>query len=113
MNRPFPYVFLAVLAGPLIWAVHFLLIYTVNGVVCARPGIQTYWMGIALSSWAIIGIGLMALAAMASIYVRQRHRIPPAGAPSFLPWLAGTLSLLSAIAIVWETIPVLFFPPCV
>ena len=112
MNSSFPVAFLTVLAGPLIWAVHFLLIYTVNGVVCARPGMQGHWLGIPLSSWAIIGIGVMALAAMASIYVRRRHGVPPAGAPSFLPWLAGTLSLLSAVAIVWETLPVLFFTPC-
>lgn len=112
MRHTFPHTMLSVLAGPLIWALHFLLIYVFNGIVCARPGPQDAWMGIALSSWAIIAFGLAALAAMALIHLRQRRRLPQAGDPRFLPWLAGALSLLSAVTIVWETIPVLFMPPC-
>ncbi len=112
MQNTFARAFLPMLAGPIIWAVHFLFIYAVNGVACARPALRTAWMGIAASSWLIAAASLLALLAMALIYLRLRTRMPRAGDPEFLPWLAGALSLLSAIAVVWETVPVLLISPC-
>ncbi len=112
MRNGFSRTFLFMLAGPIIWAAHFLFIYSVHGVACARPTLHGAWAGIPVSSWIIVGASLLALIAMALIYLRLRTRMPHIGDPGFLPWLAGTLSLLSAVAIIWETIPVLWVPAC-
>lgn len=112
MQSSFARAFLLMLAGPIIWAAHFLFIYSFVGVVCARPALHVKWMGAAMSSWVIVAASLLALAAMAVIYLRLRGSMPRTGDPAFLPWLAGTLSLLSAVAIIWETLPVLLVPPC-
>jgi hypothetical protein len=112
MRSRFPRPFLLMLAGPLIWALHYLFIYSVHGVMCARPGIHTAWVGVPASAWIIVAAGLVALAAMGVIYARLRDRMPPLADASFMPWLAGALSLLSAVAVVWETVPVLLVPAC-
>jgi len=112
MQNSFSRAFLFMLAGPIIWAAHFLFIYSVNGIACARPALHGAWAGLPVSSWIIVAAGLAALAAMALIHLRLRTRAPPIGHPGFLAWLAGALSLLSAVAVVWETIPVLLVPAC-
>lgn len=100
------------LAGPIIWAVHFLVIYSIHGIACARPGLASVWVGLSASGWLILGATGLALTAMAFAYWRLHTRIPPPGNSRFLPWLAGTLSLLSGLAVIWETIPLLWLPAC-
>ncbi len=112
MQSSFSRTFLSMLAGPIIWAAHFLFIYTVNGIACARPAMYAAWLGLPVSSWIIVGASLLALVAMALIYLRQRTRMPHMESPKFLPWLAGALSLLSAVAVIWETVPVLLLSAC-
>lgn len=113
MQSRYSHAFLVVLAGPIIWAVHFLFIYAVNGVACARPASYDMWAGFPVSSWIIVAASLLALCAMALIYGRRHTRLPQLGHPGFLSWLAGALSLLSALAVIWETIPVLLVPACI
>ena len=101
------------LAGPIIWAMHFLFIYSVNGIACARPALHGAWLGVPVSAWIIVVASVLALAAMTLIFFRLRTRVCTAGAtPGFLPWVAGTLSLLSGLAVVWETMPVMLLPSC-
>lgn len=112
MQSSFSRVFLFMLAGPIIWAAHFLFIYVVNGIACARPALYSTWAGFPVSSWIIVAASLLALGGMVVIYLRARPGMPRRGDPRFLPWLAGTLSLLSAVAVIWETMPVLMMPAC-
>jgi hypothetical protein len=112
MHGSFPRAFLFMLAGPLIWAVHYLTVYSVHGIACARPAWHATWAGVPASQWLIVAASAVALLAMALIHVRFRRRMPPLADARFLPWLAGALSLLSAVAVVWETIPVLWLPAC-
>ena len=112
MPGSFPRTFLFMLSGPIIWAVHFLFVYTVNGIHCARPAMDGVWMGLPAPLWIIVAASLLALLAMAAIFLRLRSRMPRTACPGFIPWLAGALSLLSAVAIVWETLPVLLVPAC-
>ncbi|HEY9280768.1 MAG TPA: hypothetical protein VIP51_11905 [Eoetvoesiella sp.] len=113
MKSRFLRTFLLMLTGPIVWAVHFLFIYAVNGVACARPDLQASWAGSPASSW-IIGVGsLLALAAMVLILLCQRKQMPGAGTePEFMLRLGRALCMLSAVAILWETIPVLLVPAC-
>lgn len=104
--------FFATLAGPLVWAGHFLFVYGFNGVICARPALQSHWLGLPWSSWVICGASTLALAAMALLHYRLCGRLPAVGEPRFLPNLARALTLLSALAVVWETVPVVMLPAC-
>ncbi|HYG42765.1 MAG TPA: hypothetical protein VEA17_07585 [Bordetella sp.] len=112
MHTPRISVLLPLLAGPLVWALHFVLVYAANGVFCARPAWHGLWVGAALSTWALMAAALLAIVAIALVYWRQRRRWPPADDAGFFPWLAGALSLLSIVAIVWQTLPVLWVPAC-
>ena len=113
MQKRFSRAFLFMLASPIIWAAHFMFIYGVNGVACARPALHTIWAGMPVSSWIIVAASVLALAAMALIYWRQRRDMLRTGEPGFLAWLAGMLSVLLAVAVVWETMPVLLVPACI
>ena len=112
MHRSATRTFWFMLAGPIIWAVHFLAVYSVHGIACARPALASDWLGLSASAWIILVLSVSALASMALAYRCLHTRIPAPGNPRFLPWLAGTLSLLSALAVVWETIPLLWLPAC-
>jgi len=111
MSGSFARSFLPVLAGPLIWALHFVFIYAVHGVLCARPALQGPLYA-TLYFWVLVAASALALVAMAAIYLRLRAALRTSSTSAFLLWLAGALSLLSALAIVWETIPVLWLPIC-
>lgn len=112
MRSSFVPFFLAILAGPLIWAAHFMFVYAVNGLLCARPGFAATWLGGSISSWIIVIASLIAVAGMSLAYLRVRTRPPQVNDPAFVVWLAGALSALSAIAVIWETLPALLVPPC-
>lgn len=111
MRTGFSRTFLFMLAGPLIWAAHLLFIYSVHGTVCARPAWHGAWAGIP-APLVILIAGLLALAAMAAIYLRLHKHMPRVATARFIPWLAGALNLLSAVAIVWESLAVLLVPAC-
>ena len=104
--------FLPWLAGPLAWAAHFVFIYAANGVFCARPALHGLWVDGGLAAWVMIAAALLALAAIALVYWRHWHRWPPTDEPGFFRWVAGALSLLAAIAIVWQTLSALMVPTC-
>jgi hypothetical protein len=113
MQRRFSRALLFMLASPIIWAAHFVFIYAVNGVACARPALHGVWAGIPVSGWIIVAASVLALVAMALVYWRQRTDMLRTGEPGFLAWLARMLSLLLAVAVVWETMPVLLVPACI
>lgn len=112
MPGNFARTFSFMLAGPIIWAVHFLFIYSVNGVNCARPGLSGTWMEAPVPVWIIVAASVLALVAMAAAFLFRRSSMPPTAGREFIPWLAAGLSLLSALAVVWETLPVLLVPAC-
>jgi hypothetical protein len=92
---------LRLFAGPIVWALHFTVIYGLTGVACAR-GLP------AAVPW---GIGVATLAAgMACILilVRELRR-----KQEFLSWVAVGLAGFALLAIVWESLPVLVVTPCV
>lgn len=103
---------LLLIAGPVIWLAHYLFIYTVNAVACARAALAGTWMGLPASSWIIVAGGALALGGMAMATRRQRHRVRTSGAPSFHAWLTAALCVLSALAVIWETLPVFLMPAC-
>ncbi|EHK64269.1 hypothetical protein [Achromobacter arsenitoxydans] len=112
MKASFGVELMFLIAGPSIWLAHFLFIYTVNAIACARMVPTAGWLGLPASSWIIIAAGAAALAGMALAAMRQRARVSAKGAPAFHAWLTSGLCGLSAIAVVWETLPVLLLEAC-
>ncbi|WP_313620227.1 hypothetical protein [Achromobacter sp.] len=112
MRAPFGIELLFLIAGPGIWLVHFLFIYTVNAIACARPGLTGPWLGLPASSWVIVAGGVLALGGMAMAAWRQHERVRASGALPFRAWLTAALCALSALAVVWETLPVFLMPSC-
>lgn len=106
----FTHDFLLLFSGPLIWAVHFVAIYSFNGILCARTAAQASWLGVGIATWGIGGAGILAIAAIAACLA-----VEPRGAPDshgFVRWVTIGLGWLAIVAIVWETLPVFLVPAC-
>jgi len=101
-----------VFIGPIAWAMHFLLIYSLVGIVCARPLIQQDWPGIGIVGWGIGVATAGAIGTIAAVHFRHWQARPSPAGGGFIGWLASSLALLSIVAIVWQTLPVLFVAPC-
>ena len=105
--------------GLLIWAAHFMTVYSANAVACARglAGIRIF--GIGLVPITIILVTIIALAAAAYIVVSALSwqgpiSGEPHGAPTtaFLRQMTVMVTLFSMIAIVLSAMPSLIVQPC-
>lgn len=113
MHRPpFTRSFLLIFSGPIIWALHFLFIYGLNGVLCARPTLNPKWAGLHAAAWGTLAASLAAILLLAGILARTKLPESAEGSRGFVRWLSLTLGALSLVAIVWETLPVFFVAPC-
>jgi hypothetical protein len=87
-------------SGVMVWALHFMAIYGITALACARaaPGVVAPAIGVS---------SLAAIAALVVIFARGwRQRAV------FESWLAASVAALALIAVVYETIPVLLVPIC-
>ncbi|HCQ47008.1 MAG TPA: hypothetical protein DIW53_09590 [Achromobacter sp.] len=117
LTSPFGRDLLLLIAGPLIWMVHFLGIYIVNALACARPAsaLAMQAAGLPVSSWVIIAASVaawMAIAAAARHAARRSRRENAPDGARFRAWLTGALCVLSALAVVWQTVPVFLVAAC-
>jgi hypothetical protein len=107
-------------AGLLVWAAHFAVVYSVHAVSCARG----------LNHWTVLGFGLVpftitvatALALAGSLAVlaialrdlrdmRDAHSAVQ-DSQRFLIYTSATVAGFSILAIVWVALPALFIEPC-
>lgn len=102
---------LLLLAGPIVWAVHFIAIYGLNGVVCARRGSAGQWAGMAWEAWAIVAAGVVAVALLAA-WTAARPRSEGEHSRRFVRWTSLALSALAVLAIAWESLAVFLVPAC-
>lgn len=105
-----------VLAGLLIWAAHFTVIYGFTGLACARRFAQEPVLGVDLVDIAVIGATIVALAAAGAVAV-QAYRLAKTspseeGSIPFLRWTAAASALLAMVAIAWEALPAIFISGC-
>jgi fatty-acid desaturase len=76
-------------AGLLVWATHFAVVYSVHAVACARG----------LDQWSDLR--------------RMHHQHSDAeDSQRFLTYTSATVAGFSILAIVWVALPVLFIEPC-
>jgi hypothetical protein len=105
-------------AGLLIWAVHFGIVYGFTGLVCARPA----WAQLTIAGWGLIPFGVTlataaAAAALIAVLVWSKNlgmgapagEIPAARLQRFVA-IGG--ALIALVAIAWEVFPALMIGAC-
>ncbi|WP_420473740.1 hypothetical protein [Noviherbaspirillum sp. ST9] len=101
--------FLLIFSGPLVWACHFLSVYSLAALACARGFAGVEWLGKGVTQWGISALTAAAVAAIATVLVTgQRAR----KYSLFEQRATLGLGLLSILGIVWETLPAFLVPPC-
>lgn len=120
-----------VLAGPLVWSVHFLIVYFAVEFACGLGFFEAPILGLPLLIWVVIlatviAVGLLAWAAVAAFRdwrtVRREDRgvaeavILPGriieGRSEFMTLAAAVLSLFFAGVVLITALPALFLQPC-
>lgn len=87
-------------SSALIWAVHFLVIYSATAIACARNAND-------FVPW-VIGIATFAAAFALVIVMRSGRKAEP-----FAAWMTMSLAALALVAVIWEASAVLIVPMCV
>jgi hypothetical protein len=100
------------LSGPLIWAAHFFVLYLTEAFACAggetTPTAMVRWIGAIATAAALFALGPLVLGIPKPLTAQVDA--PDATAASFA--FATPLNLLSMIAIVWTSIPLILMPAC-
>jgi hypothetical protein len=99
-------------AGPLIWALHFVFIYVLTAIICARPSAMSTWLSTGLLEWTLGIATVMAIAAILWITLRRLKSDGVQENVKFMEWTAVALGAFSIYAIVMDVLPVMFVPAC-
>lgn len=105
--------FLRVLIAPAIWFAHFSVLYAAEALICIGPqaGRGTTMGWIVMLATAVASTGLIILTVR---LLRSGKMAAPRSGHS-ISWLQRTsllLTLLSALGIIWTTLPTAVLPAC-
>lgn len=107
------------IAALIVWAGHFMLVYFVQATLCWRGLERGTVLGLPAVPALVVSATALALAATLLIAARAWRRLHAGMSsrdseeqPQFTAWMSLAIALLAALAMVWETIPALFLPPC-
>ena len=120
----------SIIVGPMVWAVHFLIIYPFTAVACAKDFFDTRWLGFTVVHW-VVGVATVIAAGLIldgglTAWRRWRGRAPdqpPAPQPPhekpdrdsrrrFMAYAGLLLCGISLIAVIWESLPVWLMDSC-
>jgi len=87
-------------AGAIIWALHFIAIYSVTALACARALPRAV-------PFAIAAATLLAAGVTAALIVKGYR-----GRASFIGWMTASVAALALVAIVYESVGAVVLPPC-
>jgi hypothetical protein len=109
-SRSFVGTVLLTLAGPIIWALHFLVIYGAHTLMCVQ-GASERDARVVIGVATLIALAALALAAwrIGSVEASGRQRGQTRG---FLRNIMFLLSVLSAFAVAWAGSTILFLSAC-
>jgi hypothetical protein len=120
----------SLIAGPLVWTVHFLTLYILTAIACAHGFFHQEILGVRVVPLVGGAVTLVAVALILDggvLAYRRWRGMPSDGQPAPLPphdandvasrrrfmaYAGLLLSGLALIATVWETLPILFFATC-
>ncbi|MGZ8928529.1 MAG: hypothetical protein ACXW03_08740 [Methylobacter sp.] len=103
------------LAGPLIWVVHFAVVYGVQHVACvALLNNADFWVATSIIVMTVVALlALLALILKPDILQRlSRNRIQEERIIVFLSGVMRTLAFLSILGVLWSGISLFFLPAC-
>jgi bacteriorhodopsin len=102
---------LQMLAGPVIWFAHFVVLYGAEALICTPPlessGAMTS-VTIAATVAALVALGIFAAIVMRQFTAASRNHTDA----GFLRVASLFLALLSAIAVIWVALPTAILPVC-
>jgi hypothetical protein len=103
------------MSAPLvIWALHFLVIYGLTAIACARGFATTRVAGIDAVTWGIVVATLVAAGVMLftiGVAVR-RLGTRSSGTAAFVHWMSAAAGGLALVGVLWEALAVLIVPAC-
>jgi hypothetical protein len=120
----------SLIAGPLVWTVHFLTLYILTAIACAHGFFYQELLGVRVVPLVGGAVTVVAVALILDgevLAYRRWRGMPSDGEPAPLPPHDGSdvasrrrfmayagflLSGLALIATVWQTLPILFFATC-
>lgn len=120
-DRPYP---LSALAAPMaVWAVHFVVVYSLAGLACERglflrrvamlPGLTWILALVAAAALALIAwLGWHAWRRWRALRMRADTATPSQPRERFMRLITALLALLAFIAVVFTATPVFLLPPC-
>ena len=113
-NRSFLAVLFSVLAGTIIWAIHFTIIYGFTSTACAR-GLGT---GVVPTTVAVATVvaGLVAAVVMVRSLRRAGSGTPDgdqAPAADFIHWVTAAVAGMALVVMILEGLTVALVPACV
>jgi hypothetical protein len=114
----FTLAFLYMSGGLVVWAVRFLAVYIITALACAREWADVQMAGVPILPAALVAATFVGLAACGVLLVRSARALRAGGAEgaegtsSFVHAVAALVAGLAALAMIWETLPVLFVPVC-
>lgn len=127
-----PYRLSGLVSSMVVWALHFVTIYSLQGLACAEDVLraplagrdQAFWVLMALTVLALLAIAWIGLRGLAAWRATAPARGPAVGkAPvesadagirrrHFTAAVTALLALMSAIGVVFTAIPILLLPTC-
>jgi hypothetical protein len=100
-------------SGLLIWVAHFLVVYVLTAVICARASERVAAVGPALVPPAIAAATTASVGAIVALVIFDRRRTRAASpVQRFLGWLTTASAGIGLIAVLWEALPAAILPPC-
>lgn len=122
LHRLTPHYPLVAVAIPMaVWALHFVVVYSLVGLGCERAILLQRFAALPLLTWLLALVTVTALALIAWLGWRAWRRwhalgatpTPPAQPRErFLRLATALLALLAFIAVVFTATPILMLPPC-
>lgn len=109
---------LLMLAGLIVWAIQFTLVYGVTSTLCARGWASAQFGGVGVVPVAILAVTGLSLAAVLAflLYALKLRSAWQAndgsGSDRFMYSAAALVSGLSLISIAWTGLPALILPAC-
>ena len=99
------------LAGPIVWAAHFFLLYLTEAIACTD---QRLTAGTIRAMGVLVTVAALALSLGLLLLARARPEASAFAAETQQHFAFATpLLLLSMIAIIWTSMPLLLVPACV
>lgn len=116
-RHSFPAAFAGMMAAFLIWAAHFLLVYGINGLACARGFDRAELFGFAFVPAAVLGATALALLLTGAVLLLALRGGGPAARAGedprrFIRRFTVVAAGSALVAILWNGLPAVQVPAC-